>query len=111
MDSEAKFSLTNLPPKEQYENVDGEVISDEDYNSAKEIWSKFQLKNLGELHDLYVSTDTNLLADVFNGFRDTIYKAYSLDPSHYVSAPSLSWSAALKKTKVELELITDIGMI
>lgn len=111
MDSFEKFNENSLPPKSEYKSVEGEIISDAQYKFAQEIWTKFELKNLGELHDLYLSTDTNLLADVFNGFRETAYKAYSLDPAHYVSAPSLSWSAALKMTKVELELLDDIDKV
>ena len=42
--------------------------------------------------------------------RDTSIKHYSLDPAHYFSAPGMSWDALLKKTKVQLELLTDIDM-
>ena len=34
-----------------------------------------------------------------------------LDPVKFLSAPVLAWEAALKKTKVKLELLTDIGML
>ena len=111
MDSHAKFAEDKLPPREAYKNdLTGEELSEEEYNFAKEIWNTFQLQNLGQLHDLYLSTDTNLLADVFNGFRDLAYDVYKLDPAHYVTAPSLSWSAAMKVTKVNLEIIKDIDM-
>ena len=33
---------------------------------------------------------------------------YSLDPAYYYTSPGLSWDALLKKTGVELELLTDI---
>ena len=36
---------------------------------------------------------------------------YELDPVYFVSAPGLAWQACLKKTKVELELLTDYDMI
>ena len=36
---------------------------------------------------------------------------YELDPTHFFSAPELAWQACLKKTKVELELLTDIDML
>ena len=62
----------------------------------KKIWEVFKLKNLGELHDLYVETDTLLLADVFENYRQVIHKNYGLDPVHFYTAPSLSWSAGLK---------------
>ena len=35
---------------------------------------------------------------------------YKLDPTKFLSAPGLAWQAALKKTEVELELLTDIVM-
>ena len=35
---------------------------------------------------------------------------YGLCPSHYLSAPGLSWDAVLKMTKIKLELIIDPGM-
>ena len=48
-----------------------------------------------------------LLADVFETFRKTCLKQYGLDPAHYYTSPGLSWDALLKKTGVELELLTD----
>ena len=38
-------------------------------------------------------------------------EAYNLDPAHYYTTPGLTWDAMLKKTKVELELVTDIVML
>ena len=57
-----------------------------------------------------MNTNTMLLADVFESFRRTSLEKYKLDPAHFVTAPSLSWSACLKMTKVQLELITDPNM-
>ena len=36
---------------------------------------------------------------------------YDLDTENYFSAPGLAWEAALKKTKVKLDLLTDIDML
>ena len=36
---------------------------------------------------------------------------YELDPANFLSAPGLAWQAALKKTKVKLDLLTDIDML
>ena len=77
----------------------------------KKLWEVFEIKNLGEYNDLYVQCDTFLLADVFQNFRDKCIEIYGLDPAHFLSAPGLAWQACLKKTKVKLELLTDIGML
>ena len=69
------------------------------------------LKNLGEYHDLYVQSDTLLLADVFENFRSICIEVYELDPAHFLSAPGLTWQVCLKKTEVELELLTDADML
>ena len=55
-------------------------------------------------------TDTVLLAEVFENFRKVYQERYGLDPAHYYSVPGLSWDALLKKTGVELELLTDLDM-
>ena len=57
-----------------------------------------------------METDSLLLADVFENFRKVCQEKYGLDPAHYYSAPGLSWDALLKKTEVELELLTDMNM-
>ena len=60
---------------------------------------------------MYVQLDTLLLADVFENFRNMCIKVCKLDPAHFLSAPGLAWQACLKKTGVELELITDPDML
>ena len=52
-----------------------------------------------------------LLADVFENFRKTCIEYYHLDPSNYISAPSLAWDAMLLMTNIELDLITDLEML
>ena len=60
---------------------------------------------------MYVQFNTLLLADVFGNFTDKCIEIYELDPSHFLSAPGLEWQAWLKKTKVELELLTNIELL
>ena len=62
-------------------------------------------------HDLYVQSDTLLLADVFENFRNMCIKVYELDPARFLSAPGLAWQASLKETEVELGLITHVDML
>ena len=52
-----------------------------------------------------------MLADVFESFRDKCIEIYELDPAHFLSALGLARQARLKKTKVNLELLTDIDML
>ena len=112
MDNWEKFNETTIPPKEAfYSELNLEGISDADYEHVKKVWEAFEIKNLGEYHDLYVQCDTFLLADVFENFRNKCIEIYELDPAHFLSAPGLAWQACLKKAKVKLELLTDIDML
>ena len=69
------------------------------------------MKNLEEYHGLYVQSDTLLLTDIFENFRQTCQSIYKLDPTHFLSAPGLAWQACLRMTKVNLELLTDENML
>ena len=111
MDSWEKFNETALPPKKDfYSNLYLEDISDKDYKHAQKVWDVFEIKNLGEHHDLYVQSHTLLLSDIFENSRNMCLKIYELDPVYFVSAPGLAWKTCLKKTEVKLELITNYDM-
>ena len=106
-----RFNETSLPDKEAfYSSLKIEDITDVDYSLAKRVFKNFN-KNLGDYHDLYVQSDTLLLADVFENFRNMWIKVYELHPAHLLSAPGLAWQACLKKTGVKLELLTDIDIL
>ena len=66
------------------------------------------MKTMGDYHDLYLKSDVLLFADVFEEFRTVCLENYDLDPAWYFTAPGLAWYAALKITKIKLELLTDI---
>ena len=87
-----------------------EGISDEDYAHAQKVWDVFHCNTFGEYHDLYLKTDVLLLADVFENFINVCLTTYELGPTHYYTAPGLSWDAMLKHTQVQLELIDDIDI-
>ena len=111
MDSRGRFSETRLPDKEKfYSKLNDEHITDEEYAHAQTVWEAFECKPLGYYHDLYVKTDVALLADLFENFRNLCQEQYGLDPAHYFTLPGLSWEALLKKTGVELKLLTDVEM-
>ena len=67
------------------------------------MFKEFNIKNLGEYHDLYVQSDILLLADVFENFRNKCIEIYELHPAHFFSALGLAWQACLKKAGVKLE--------
>ena len=111
MDSFERFSEEKLPAKEAfYSKLAGKGITEEEYEHAQRVWKAFSRKTLGNYHNLYVVTDVLLLADVFENFTKVCLEKYGLDPAHYYSSPGLSWDALLKKTGVELELMTDLNM-
>ena len=68
------------------------------------------MKTIKDYHDLYLKCDALLSADVFEKFRNNSLQNYGLCPSHFLSAPALSWNAVLNMTKVELVLIPDPDM-
>ena len=112
MDNWERFNETSLPNKESfYSSLNMENIDDIDYRHGNNVFKRFKLKNLGEYHDLYVQSDTLLLADVFENFRNTCLEVYGLDPAHFLSLPGLAWKACLKKTSIKLELLTDYDML
>ena len=111
MDSFQKFEETELPTQEQFYNLlNDESISDEDYQHAQNVWKKFNMKSMGDYHDVYLKVDVLLLADVFENFRKTCLQYYRLDPCYYFTSPGLSWDAMLKMTNIRLNLISDVDM-
>ena len=112
MDSWERFNETSLPDKKAfYSELYLEDITDKEYVYAQKVFEELKLKILGDYHDLCVQSNTLLLADVFENFRNKCIEIYELDPAHFLSAPGLAWQACLKMTKVELELLTDIDML
>ena len=87
-----------------------EDITDADHGHAK-VFKDSEIENLGEYVDMYLQIDTLLLADVSDNFRNMFLKIYKLDPAKFLPAPELAWQAALRKTKVKLDLLTDIDML
>ena len=71
MDSWERFDETSLPDKKAfYSELYLEDITSEDYTHAQKVFEELKLKNLGDYHDLYVQSDTLLLANVFENFRN-----------------------------------------
>ena len=60
---------------------------------------------------MYVQSNTLLLADVIQNFRNMCLEINELDPVKSLSDPGLVWQTALEKTKVKLDLLTNINML
>ena len=75
MDSWGRFNEKSSPDKEAfYCNLNLEDITDVDHRHVKKVYKNLSNKNLGDYHDLYVQSDTSLLADVFENFRNMCIK-------------------------------------
>ena len=92
IDDWEKINKTSTPEKEDiYSHLNMEGITDADYGYANRVCKDFEIKNLGEYYDLYVQSDTLLLADVFENLRIMCLKIYELDPAKLLSASGLAW--------------------
>ena len=90
MDIWERFDETSMPNKEPfYSSLNMENVTDVDYRHAERIFKNLNNNNesLGDYHDLYVQSDTLLLADVFEHFRNKYIEIYELDPAPFLSAP------------------------
>ena len=73
-----------------YSSLNIEDITNAGYKHAKGVWRIFQIKTLDEYHDLYVQSNTLLLTDVLENFRNKCIEIYELDPVRFLSAPGLA---------------------
>ena len=112
MDYLEKVNEETLPEKEEfYRNLNIEDITHVGYIHAKRVCKDFDIKNLGEYHDLYLKSDVLLLVDFFENFKKMCLKIDELNPAKFISAPGLAWPATLKKKKRKTELLTDIDIL
>ena len=78
MNSWEQFDETSIPPKEDFHSeLTLEDINDKDYAHAQKVFKEY-CTDIGDYHDLYVQTDTFLLADFFEKFRDNALKYIDL---------------------------------
>ena len=106
------FNKRTLLEKENFcGNLNMENITNVDLGSCMQ--KDFEIKNLGEYHDLYLKINTLLSANVFKNLRKMSLKIYHWDPVKFLLAPGLAWKVALKKAEVKFELlpVTDMLLI
>ena len=91
MDSWEIFEKKSLSDKKEfYSSLNMEDITDVECKPAKKVWKDFKINNLDDYHNLYVQSDTLLLADVFENFRNKCIEIYEFDPAHFISARRLA---------------------
>ena len=103
---EKQWFNSKLTPLDINKNGDAKQL-DKKYDHALKVWNTFNIKNLGEYNDLYLSLDVLLLADVFENFRTICLSNYGLDPAYYLTAPSLSMDALLKGYGKKIEVFNE----
>ncbi|KAB0804232.1 hypothetical protein PPYR_01202 [Photinus pyralis] len=112
MDDWAKFEESSLPEKSKfYSRLTQFDISDQQYSHARNVWREFNIQNLGQYSDLYLTSDVLLLADVFTNFREKCITTHKLEPAFFFTAPGYTWQCMLNYTKVKLDLLSDIDMV
>ena len=105
-----KINQTLLSINEFYSSLSGKGISDKEYQHVLKVWNKFEMKTMKHYHNLYLKCNALLLTDVPEKIRNRCLENYGLYPSHYLSAPALSWDEMFSMTKAKRDLISDVDM-
>ena len=97
MNSMARFNDTELPPQSAFfSRLNGEPLSDADYQHALNVWDKFssqyETMTMRNYHDIYLKADVLLLVDVFEKFRHDSQTLYGLEPVRYYSLPGIVYN-------------------
>ena len=94
---------TSLPDKEaSYGSLNMEDIIDVDHRHAKRVFKSLNNKNLGDYHDLYVQSDTLLLGDIFENFRNMCIEVYELDPALFFISTRIIMASMFKEIRCEI---------
>ena len=82
MDDWEKLKETSLP-EDFYSHLNMEDSTDADYALARKACKDFEIKNIGQYHDFYGQSNTLLLADVFENFKNMCLKICNLDLANF----------------------------
>ena len=52
--------------------------------------------------NIMIQSDTLLLVDVFENFRNKFIDIYELNPAHFLTVRELVWQACLERTGIKL---------
>ena len=110
-DDISKFEEKKLPARNQWKDSlrnGAKKLTEEECNQSQKVYERFNCANLGEYHDLYLKTNTLILACVVEEFRTLGYNTYGLDSAQYFTCSHLSGDAFLKTSRADIELLTDL---
>ena len=112
MNSWERFNETALSNKKAFcsKLYVEDITDEEDYMHTQKVFEESKLKNLGEYLDLFVQSDTLLLADIFEHLRNKCLKYMNLILLIFICI-WISMASLLKKTRVKLELLTNNDML
>ena len=83
-----------------------EKIVDADYINVKRVCKDFEIRHLGEYHELYIKSDTLLLAYIFENFRKWCSKTYELDPAKFFFSFWISMESSFSKDWSKIRVIS-----
>ena len=99
MGSWEKLNETSIPPKELFcSELNLEDITNEDYAHVQTVWDVFEIKNSRQ-------SDTLLLTDVFENFRDKCIEVYGLDPAHFFVSTWIRMAILFRKNRSKFRII------
>jgi hypothetical protein len=121
MDGWERFDETSLPPiqyfasKIKYHNKSyphgltpkQQKDVQKQYDRAWQMWDFFECETLGDFHDIYLTSDVYILADVFENSRKHSHKNYGLDPAHFYSGAQLYYTSMIKEMKDVVNLLCE----
>jgi hypothetical protein len=91
VESVQKFSEKSLPPMQYFDNdLTGEKCTIDRYNKALKVWEELNCTSFLDYHMAYLKSDSVLLAEVFNNYRENCMKMFGLDPARFVSVQSMT---------------------
>ena len=94
-----------------YNNLNVEDVTDSDHHYTKRICRYSETKKLSKYYDLYLKSNALILSDVFENFRKMRLEIHELDQAKFLPPQGLARQAALKNTKKELKLLTEIDIL
>ena len=97
VDSFESLSTPTIPKLEDiYNELTSDLMSVEDYNHMKKLWTTFEIKNWKMYYELYNILDATLLSDVLIQFRTSCINHFCVDPANYMTCPQMTYSLFLK---------------